>query len=125
MRRWALLAGTPVLGIFVGTTAIAVVAAIQSFVTAVQRERQEILGELIQRHIQERVLEVATAVDLLAFGDSFGDSVYGLVDMIFRKWATAPFKKPNQFAADFKILFTSAVAVFTEPAQQSVKCLLS
>jgi ATP-binding cassette, subfamily B, bacterial len=47
--------------------AIAVVAGIQSFVTAVQRERQEILGELIQRHIQENVLEVATAVDLLAF----------------------------------------------------------
>ncbi|MFL6047611.1 MAG: ABC transporter ATP-binding protein [Propionibacteriaceae bacterium] len=47
--------------------AIAVVAGIESFVGAVQRERQEILGELLQRHIQEHVLEVATAVDLLAF----------------------------------------------------------
>jgi ATP-binding cassette, subfamily B, bacterial len=46
---------------------IAVVAAIESFVVAVQRERQEILGELIQRHMQEQVLEVVTAVDLLAF----------------------------------------------------------
>jgi ATP-binding cassette subfamily B protein len=47
--------------------AIACVAGIQSFVNAVQRERQEILGEVIQRHIQEHVLEVATAVDLLGF----------------------------------------------------------
>jgi len=47
--------------------AIAVVAGIESFVGAVQRERQQILGELLQRHIQEHVLEVATAVDLLAF----------------------------------------------------------
>jgi ATP-binding cassette, subfamily B, bacterial len=47
--------------------AIAAVAGIQSFVTAVQRERQEILGELMQRHVEEQVLEVATAVDLLAF----------------------------------------------------------
>ena len=47
--------------------AIACVAGIQSFVNAVQRERQEILGEVIQRHIQEHVLEVATSVDLLGF----------------------------------------------------------
>jgi ABC-type multidrug transport system fused ATPase/permease subunit len=47
--------------------AIAVVAGIESFAGAVQQERQEILGELLQRHIQEHVLEVATAVDLLAF----------------------------------------------------------
>jgi ATP-binding cassette, subfamily B, bacterial len=47
--------------------AIACVAGIQSFVNAVQRERQEILGEVIQLHIQEHVLEVATAVDLLGF----------------------------------------------------------
>jgi ATP-binding cassette, subfamily B, bacterial len=47
--------------------AIAAVAGIQFFVTAVQRERQEILGELMQRHVSERVLDVATAVDLLAF----------------------------------------------------------
>jgi ATP-binding cassette, subfamily B, bacterial len=47
--------------------AIACIAGIQSFVTAVQRERQEILGEVIQRHIEEHVLEVASAVDLLGF----------------------------------------------------------
>jgi hypothetical protein len=41
--------------------AIAAVAGIQFFVTAVQRERQEILGELMQRHVSERVLDVATA----------------------------------------------------------------
>ncbi|MDQ5854504.1 MAG: ABC transporter ATP-binding protein/permease [Chloroflexota bacterium] len=47
--------------------AIAAVAGIQSFVTAVQRERQQVLGELMQRHVEESVLEVAAAVDLLAF----------------------------------------------------------
>ena len=47
--------------------AIACIAGIQSFVTAVQRERQEILGELMQRHVEDQVLEVATAVDLLGF----------------------------------------------------------
>ena len=46
---------------------IACVAGMQSFVTAVQRERQEILGEVIERHIEEHVLEVASAVDLLGF----------------------------------------------------------
>lgn len=47
--------------------AIAAVAGIQSFVTAVQRERQQVLGELMQRHVEESVLEVSAAVDLLAF----------------------------------------------------------
>jgi ATP-binding cassette subfamily B protein len=47
--------------------AIACVAGVESFVNAVQRERQEILGDVIQRHIEEHVLEVATAVDLLGF----------------------------------------------------------
>jgi ATP-binding cassette, subfamily B, bacterial len=46
---------------------IAAVAGIQSFVAAVQRERQQVLGELMQRHVEESVLEVAAAVDLLAF----------------------------------------------------------
>jgi ATP-binding cassette subfamily B protein len=47
--------------------AIAGVAGVQSFITTVQRERQQVLGDLLERHIQEQVLEVATAVDLLAF----------------------------------------------------------
>jgi ATP-binding cassette subfamily B protein len=47
--------------------AIACIAGIQSFVTAVQRERQEILGELMQRHVDDQVLGVATAVDLRGF----------------------------------------------------------
>ena len=45
--------------------AIACIAGVQSFVNAVQRERQAILGELMQRHVDDHVLEVATAVDLL------------------------------------------------------------
>jgi ATP-binding cassette, subfamily B, bacterial len=47
--------------------AIACVAGIQSFITAVQRERQQILGDLLQRHVEEHVLEVAAAVDPLGF----------------------------------------------------------
>ena len=45
--------------------AIACIAGVRSFVNAVQRERQAILGELMQRHVDDHVLEVATAVDLL------------------------------------------------------------
>jgi hypothetical protein len=40
--------------------AIASVAGIQFFVTAAQQERQEILGELMQRRVEEGVLDVAT-----------------------------------------------------------------
>ena len=47
--------------------AVALVAAMLFFATAVQRERQQILGELVSRHIEERVLDVAAAVGLEAF----------------------------------------------------------
>jgi ATP-binding cassette, subfamily B, bacterial len=63
----ALQQGQPLAAVAPWAIAIALVAGIESFVAAVQRERQEILGELVQRHIQEHVLEVSTAVDLLAF----------------------------------------------------------
>lgn len=46
---------------------VAVVAAVLFFASAVQRERQEILGELVRRHVEERVLDVASAVELEAF----------------------------------------------------------
>ncbi len=47
--------------------AVAVVAAMLFFATAAQRERQQILGELVSRHVEERMLDVAAAVDLKAF----------------------------------------------------------
>ncbi|HJU57175.1 MAG TPA: hypothetical protein VJ774_00340 [Actinomycetota bacterium] len=47
--------------------AVAVVAFILFFANAVQRERQQILGELVHRHVEARVLDVVTAVDLEAF----------------------------------------------------------
>jgi ATP-binding cassette subfamily B protein len=46
---------------------VAVVAALLFFASAVQRERQQILGELVGRHMEERVLDVAVAVGLEAF----------------------------------------------------------
>jgi ATP-binding cassette, subfamily B, bacterial len=47
--------------------AVAVIAALLFSASAVQRERQQILGELVSRHIEERVLDVAAAVPLEAF----------------------------------------------------------
>jgi len=47
--------------------AVAVVAAALFFASAVQRERQQLLGELVSRHVQGKILDVATAVGLEAF----------------------------------------------------------
>jgi len=63
----ALQSGQSLAAVTPWALAIACVAGVESFVNAVQRERQEILGDVIQRHIEEHVLEVATAVDLLGF----------------------------------------------------------
>lgn len=49
--------------------AMAAVAGIQSFVGAVQRERQQILGELVGRYVESRTLDVTTSVDLATFDD--------------------------------------------------------
>jgi ATP-binding cassette, subfamily B, bacterial len=49
--------------------AMAAVAGIQAFAGAVQRERQQILGELVGRYVQDRVLDVTTSVDLATFDD--------------------------------------------------------
>jgi ATP-binding cassette subfamily B protein len=37
--------------------------------SSVQRERQELLGEVVARHVEERLLDVATKVDLIVFDD--------------------------------------------------------
>ncbi len=46
---------------------IAAIVALNLFVMAIQRERQQLLGELVLRHVQERVLDVTTQVELAAF----------------------------------------------------------
>jgi ATP-binding cassette, subfamily B, bacterial len=47
--------------------ALAVLAMAMSVASAVQRERQQILGDVVSRFVQEQVLDVAAAVDLTAF----------------------------------------------------------
>ena len=46
---------------------LALVTGASMFVSAVQREQQQILGELVSRYMQSRTLEVAARVDLLSF----------------------------------------------------------
>lgn len=59
-------AGGSLAGVLPWAVAVAAVATLLLFGTAVQRERQQLLGELVRRHVEERVLEVATAMDLKA-----------------------------------------------------------
>jgi ATP-binding cassette subfamily B protein len=47
--------------------AVAAIAVASFLTTAMQRERQQILGEVVSRHVEERLLDVARAVDLVAF----------------------------------------------------------
>ena len=47
--------------------ALAGVASAQLFASSLLRERQQILGELVSRHVEEQVLDVAAAVELEAF----------------------------------------------------------
>src|SRR6266511_3950088 len=47
--------------------ATSVVAAVSFFASAVQRERQQILGDLVSRYISGRVLDVTAVVDLAMF----------------------------------------------------------
>ncbi|HZA20248.1 MAG TPA: ABC transporter ATP-binding protein [Actinomycetota bacterium] len=47
--------------------AVAIVATIQFFASAVQRERQQVLGELVSRHVEEQVLDVVSEVELESF----------------------------------------------------------
>jgi ATP-binding cassette subfamily B protein len=49
--------------------AMSAVAAAQFFASTIQRERQQILGELVTRYVQGRVLEVTAEVDLATFDD--------------------------------------------------------
>ena len=59
--------GGSVAGVLPWAVAVAVVATVLFSASAVQRERQQILGELVARHVEERVLDVAAAVELEAF----------------------------------------------------------
>lgn len=53
--------------VFPWAVALAVVTGASLFASSVQREQQQILGELVARHMQQATLEVATKVDLAAF----------------------------------------------------------
>jgi ATP-binding cassette subfamily B protein len=46
---------------------LAVVASAQTVAAAVQAERVQILSELLRRHVEQQVIDVATAVELTAF----------------------------------------------------------
>jgi ATP-binding cassette, subfamily B, bacterial len=46
---------------------VAAVGAVQMLAGSLQRERQQILGELVGHHVEERILDVAAAVELEAF----------------------------------------------------------
>jgi ATP-binding cassette subfamily B protein len=46
---------------------VAGVGAAQMLASSLQRERQQILGELVSHHVERRILDVATAVELEAF----------------------------------------------------------
>jgi ATP-binding cassette subfamily B protein len=60
---------TTVTSVLPWVAAIAVVAGAQSMVSAVQRERQMLLSERVKRHVDGRLLDVTTAVDLAAFDE--------------------------------------------------------
>ena len=60
----ALQAGQSLTSVAPWAIAIACVAGIQSFVNAVQRERQEILGEVMQRHIEEQYAAQSAQLNL-------------------------------------------------------------
>ncbi|GAA4684627.1 ABC transporter ATP-binding protein [Phytohabitans rumicis] len=49
--------------------AMSAVAALQSLAGSLQRERQQILGELVSRYIEGRVLDVTVAADLAMFDE--------------------------------------------------------
>ncbi len=49
--------------------AVGAVSTLLFIATSVQRERQELLGEILARHVEERLLDVAAHVDLIVFDD--------------------------------------------------------
>jgi ABC-type multidrug transport system fused ATPase/permease subunit len=58
-----------VLAIAPWALAIGAVSTLLFSATSVQRERQELLGEVVARHVEERLLDVASTVDLIVFDD--------------------------------------------------------
>jgi ATP-binding cassette subfamily B protein len=65
----ALEEGGSLAGVLPWIVAMAATAGGQSFANAVQRERQHVVGELVTRHVQGKVLDVTTKVDLATFDD--------------------------------------------------------
>jgi ATP-binding cassette subfamily B protein len=63
----ALLSAQTMGDILPWAVAVGIGAALLTFASAVQRERQQILGDLAARQVEERLLDVAAAVELEAF----------------------------------------------------------
>jgi ATP-binding cassette, subfamily B, bacterial len=59
--------GGSVAAVLPAASAVAAVAILQFFASAVQRERQQVLGELVSRHVEEQVLDVVSEVELESF----------------------------------------------------------
>lgn len=49
--------------------AVGAVSTALFIASSIQRERQELLGEVVARYVEERLLDVATKVDLIVFDD--------------------------------------------------------
>jgi ATP-binding cassette subfamily B protein len=59
--------GAPLTAVLPWALAMSGIAALQFTASALQRERQQILGDLVTRYVQGRVLDVTAAVDLATF----------------------------------------------------------
>ena len=70
---------------------LAVVTALLGFATALVRERQQILAELVERHVQGQIIDVVAAVDLEAFeSPAFHDRLRrAKVNAANRSWQAA------------------------------------
>jgi ATP-binding cassette subfamily B protein len=63
----AITEGAPLTSLLPWVLAVAGVAAFQSLLGALQNERQQVLGEEVNRYVEGRLLDVTTAVDLSMF----------------------------------------------------------
>jgi ATP-binding cassette, subfamily B, bacterial len=65
----AVSGGGSIAAVLPAVLVVSLVAAGQMFASAVQRERQQILGDLVNRYVEGAVLDVTARVDLATFDD--------------------------------------------------------
>jgi ATP-binding cassette subfamily B protein len=65
--------------------AVALVASVAFLTSAVQRERQQILGEVVARYVEGRVLDISTEVELEAFETP---TFHNRLQRVRRAWAS-------------------------------------